>query len=115
MTIEEAKDRLYDTTFLIGAFRRRAAIKALAEVPDSSGVVALAQALHERHPEYGRIRNVLRQLSPLRDDHKIAALWAQWAKAPDPELAKILSALGWPSECTPVSYTHLTLPTNREV
>ena len=100
MTIEEAKDRLYDTTFLIGAFRRRAAIKALAEVPDSSGVVALAQALHERHPEYGRIRNVLRQLSPLRDDHKIAALWAQWAQAPEPELAKILSALGWPSECT---------------
>src|SRR5674476_722213 len=70
VTTDEAKDRLYDTTFLIGAFRRRSAIKALAEGPDSSGVVALAQALQEGHPEYGRIRRVLRQLSALRDDHK---------------------------------------------
>jgi len=100
VTTDEAKGRLYDTTFLIGAFRRRSAIKALAEGPDSAGVVALAQALQERHPDHRRIRRVLRQLSALRDDHKIAALWAAWAQAPGPELAKILSALGWPSECT---------------
>lgn len=98
MTTDEAKDRLYATTFLIGAFRRCSAIKALAEGPDSSGVVVLARALQEGHPESGRIRSVLRQLSPLRDDNKIAALWAQWAHAPDPELARVLCALGWPSE-----------------
>lgn len=96
MTADEAKDRLYDTTFLFGALRRRAAIKALAEVPDSSGVIALAQALQEGHPQDGRIRSVLRQLSPLRDEKKIAALWAEWAQAPGPGLASILSALGWP-------------------
>ena len=96
MTADEAKDRLYDTTFLFGALRRRAAIKALAEVPDSSGVIALAQALQEGHPQDGRIRSVLRQLSPLRDEKKIAALWAEWAQAPGPRLASILSALGWP-------------------
>ncbi len=100
MTKGEAKSRLYDSTFLIGAFRRRSAIKALADEPDSSGIVTLAQALQEGHPEYRRIRNVLRQLSPLHDDHKIAALWAQWAQAPDPVLAKILSALGCPSGYT---------------
>ncbi len=96
MTADEAKHRLYDTTFLFGALRRRAAIKALAEVPDPSGVIALAQALREGHPEYGRILSVLRQLSPLRDEKKIAALWAEWAQAPGPGLARILSALGWP-------------------
>ena len=96
MTADEAKHRLYDTTFLIGVLWRRAAIKALAEVPDSSGVIALAQALREGHPEDGRIRSVLRQLSPLRDGKKIAALWAEWAQAPGPGLARILSALGWP-------------------
>ncbi len=100
MTKDEVKGRLYDTTFFIGAFRRRAAIKALAEGSDSAGVVALAQALQERHPDHKRIRRVLRQLSALRDDHKIAALWAQWAQAPDPELAKILSTLGCPSGYT---------------
>jgi hypothetical protein len=100
VTTDDAKHRLYDTTFLIGAFRRRSAIKALATGPDSLGVVTLAQALREGHPEYGRIRSALRQLSPLRDDNKIAALWDAWAQAPDPELAKILSALGWPSEYT---------------
>ncbi len=100
MTADEAKHRLYDTTFLIGALRRRAAIKALAAGPDSSGVIALAQALQEGHPEDARILSVLRQLSPLRDDKKIAALWAEWAHAPSPGLARILSALGWPPGCT---------------
>ena len=100
MTADEAKHRLYDTTFLIGALRRRAAVKVLAEAPDSSGVIALAQALQEGHPEGGRIRIVLRRLSPLRDVKKIAALWAEWAQAPDPVLARILSALGWPPGAT---------------
>ncbi len=97
MTTDEVRSRLYDTTLLVGVFRRRAAIKALVQMPDPSGVVALARALHEGHPERGRIRSVLRKLLPLRDNSKIAALWAQWAQAPDPELAKILSALGCPS------------------
>lgn len=100
MTADEAKYRLYDTTFLIGALKRRAAIKTLAEGPDSFGVIALAQALHEGHPEHRRIESVLRRLSPLRDDKKIAALWAEWAQAPDPALARILAALGWPPGCT---------------
>lgn len=98
MTTDEAKSRLYDTTFLIGAYRRRSAIKALTSVADASGVVALAQALHEGHPEQARIGRVLQRLSPLTDGHKIAALWAQWAQAPNTELATVLSALGWPSE-----------------
>ena len=97
MTTDEAKGRLYDTTLFVGVFRRRAAIKALAQRPDASGVVALAQALREGHPERGRIRSVLRKLLPLRDNNKIAALWAQWAQAPDPELAKIVADLGCPS------------------
>ena len=96
MTADEAKHRLYDTTFLIGALWRRAAIRALAEEPDASGMFALAQALREGHPEGGRILSVLRQLSPLGDGKKIAALWAAWAQAPGPGLARILSALGWP-------------------
>ncbi len=97
MTTDAAKDRLYDTTLLVGVFRRRAAIKALVQRPDTSGVVALVQALREGHPECGRIRSVLRQLLPLRDNNKIAALWDEWAQAPDPELANVLSALGAPS------------------
>ncbi len=97
MTTDKAKDRLYDTTLLVGVFRRRTAIKTLAQMPDTSGVVALARALREGHPERRRIRSVLRKLLPLRDNNKITALWAEWAQAPDPELAKIVSALGCPS------------------
>ena len=40
MTTSDDKNRLYDSTFAIGAFRRRAAIKALAESTDPAATIA---------------------------------------------------------------------------
>ncbi len=97
MTMQEAKAKLYDTTVLLGMFRRRAAIKELAGSADPAGVVALAEALGKGgHPDAGRIADALRHLSAERDADKVKALWVGWAATPTPALASILEGLGWP-------------------
>lgn len=50
MTIEDARHKLYDTTFLLGRSRRRSAIRALAESPDPADTMLLAEALGKNHP-----------------------------------------------------------------
>lgn len=74
MTLEEAKRKLYDTTFLLGRFRRRAAIRELAETSDPAGVAILAEALGRNHPNAKAIVTLLRGLSPERDADKLAAV-----------------------------------------
>lgn len=97
MTTNDARSRLYDSTFAIGAFRRRAAIKALAESPDPSAAVALAEALGKGHPNADRIADALLQLSAERDGEKVKALWMDWARAPTVPVAAVLARLGWPA------------------
>jgi hypothetical protein len=94
--IEDAKHKLYDTTFLLGRFRRWSAIRALAESPDPAGAVLLAEALSKQHPNSDEILGVLQRLSPERDADKVAALWTAWGQAPQPVLAGVLAQLGWP-------------------
>jgi hypothetical protein len=96
MTIATATARLYDSSFVIGPFRRRAAIRELAEAADPSGLVRLGEALGKGHPNAGRIAGVLRQLSPESDAVKVRALWHAWAGAPTPAVAAVLARLGWP-------------------
>lgn len=96
MGIETAKARLYDTAFIVGPFRRRGAIRELAEPTDPAGVIALAEALGKGHPNAGKIAGVLRQLSPERDAEKVRALWRDWAATPTPSLAGVLSDFRWP-------------------
>jgi hypothetical protein len=96
MRVEAAIGQLYDTSVLLGGFRRRAAIKVLAEVSGLEGTLALAEALSSGHPNKGRILAVLRQLSPERDPDRIEALWRAWVESPQPALATVLVRLGWP-------------------
>ncbi|MBI5658847.1 MAG: hypothetical protein HZC43_04695 [Nitrosomonadales bacterium] len=96
MVIEEARRKLYDSTFLLGRFRRQSAIRELAASSDPAAAVALAEALGENHPDAARIAASLRQLSPERDTGKLLALWEYWARAPGVPLAATLARLGWP-------------------
>jgi len=96
MTIEDAKHRLYDTTPLLGRFRRYAAIQALAEFPDPTSTLLLAGALSQNHPNSDEIQRVLQRLSLDRDAEKVMALWSAWGQAPHPALAMVLTRLGWP-------------------
>ena len=96
MTIEDAKRKLYDTTFLLGRFRRRGAIRALAESPDPADAVLLTEALRKNHPNSAAITGVLQRLSPERDADKVAAFWVALGQAPHPALAGVLARLGWP-------------------
>ncbi|MCM8626293.1 hypothetical protein [Accumulibacter sp.] len=97
MNLSEAKARLYDTTFLIGTFRRRAALRELAGSTDPAGAVALAEALGKGgHPNQNHIAHALLQLSAERDADKVRALWDAWARSPTAPVAAVLGRLGWP-------------------
>src|SRR3989338_7350393 len=96
MTIDEAKRKLHDETFLLGRFRRRSAIRELSASSDPASVTVMAEALDKDHPDAARIDIVLRQLSAERDTGKVLALWGRWAQAPTMPVAAILAHLGWP-------------------
>lgn len=95
MHLEETRQRLFDTGFLLGGRRRRAAIKALAGGADPAGVLVLADAL-ARHPKPDEILAALGRLAPEQDGEKIAALWGWLGSHPQPALAGVLAGLGWP-------------------
>ena len=97
MTIDEAKRKLHDETFLLGRFRRRSAIRELSASSDPASVTVLAEALGKGHPDAARIDAALRQLSVERDTDKVLALWVCWAQAPTAPVASILAHLGWPA------------------
>lgn len=96
MTLDEARKRLFDTTFLLGGLRRRAAIKALAASPGEAGVLALVAALGQNHPSPQEILHALVRLSPEAEADKVEALWTALVSDPKPALAGVLARLGWP-------------------
>ena len=99
MTIEKAKRKLYDDTFLLGRFRRKSAILELSASSDSASIILLSEALGKGHPDAARIDAALRQLSSERDTAKVLALWEHWPQAPTVPVAAILAHLGWPVGC----------------
>lgn len=98
MTIEDARRKLHDDTFLLGRFRRKSAIRELSASPDPASVNILAEALDKGHPDAARIDTALRQLSSIHDAGKVCALWEHWAQAPNLPVAGILSHVGWPPD-----------------
>ena len=96
MTLDEARKRLFDTTFLLGGLRRRAAIKALAASPGEAGVLALVAALGQNHPSPQEILHALVRLSPEAEADKVEALWTALVSHPKPALAGVLARLGRP-------------------
>ncbi len=96
MTIEEARCKLRDGTFLLGRFRRQSSIRELSASSDPVSATVLAEALDKGHPDAARINTALRQLSAEHDFGKVLALWEYWALAPAAPVAAILAHLGWP-------------------
>ncbi|WP_295580373.1 hypothetical protein [uncultured Lamprocystis sp.] len=96
MTLDEARKGLFDERFMLGGMRRRAAIKYLLKLPDPAGVLVLAEALGRNPPHPKAILGGLGRLAAPADAEKIAALWGELARAPNPALAGVLTTLGWP-------------------
>jgi len=98
MTLDEARNRLFDTGFLFGGLRRRRAVDILVTATDPVGIEVLAQALKQDHSRPDEILQGLGRLSPETDAAKVQVLWAAFAKDPKPALAGLLARLGWPPE-----------------
>lgn len=96
MEVEKNRRRLHDGAFLLGRFRRRAALRELSASPDPASATVLSEALCQGHPDAALIGDALRRLSAGRDTGKVLALWEYWAQMPSAPLADILSHLGWP-------------------
>jgi hypothetical protein len=96
MRVEKARRRIFDTGFLLGGIRRRAAIKVLAALPGTEGVLVLVAALGGGHPKPQEILHALARLSPAADAEKIEAIWTAFAVQPNPALGGVLAGLGWP-------------------
>jgi hypothetical protein len=95
MTTREAKAKLYDQTWLLGGFRRKGAVKELADSADPEAAVLLAEAMLANHPLTQRIRDILVALRPPSDQAKIDQLWRLWGKGRNAELKAFLRARRW--------------------
>jgi hypothetical protein len=95
MTTREAKAKLYDQTWLLGGFRRKAAVNELAASADPEAAVVLAQAMLAHHPLRRRIRDLLSALHPPADQAKIDQLWRLWGTGRNAALKAFLRARQW--------------------
>jgi hypothetical protein len=86
MNHPQAKDRLFDTTFLLGARRRRQALKFLFEQGDAEAVRILVDAVDRSHPAASSIREFLARITTRG---AVDALVAAWAAKHSPWLGPI--------------------------
>lgn len=121
----QLKRDLFDTTFLVGGFRQRRALKSLAECPDANAAEVLAEALAKRHRRSKEIRRILSgfpndaslnnkivrcwlqhpspELEAFIAEHRrvpgqdmVDELWRRWLKDREERLGKLLVQLGVP-------------------
>ena len=91
MKFQNARQRLDDTTFLLGAFRRRAALKELRESPDPDAAETLVDAIDLKSASAEAAKGVLAAKSePAWTDR----LWEIWAKRRRPWLGSLLEEGG---------------------
>lgn len=95
MTTREARVKLYDRTWLLGGFRRKAAVHELAASADPEAAVVLAQAMITNHPLTPRIRAILAALRPPSDQAKIDQLWRLWGTGRAAALKAFLHERQW--------------------
>lgn len=96
MNLHEISERLYDDTFLLGRFRRKAALRVLLESSDPEAIGLLVQALRAEHADAKKILAGLGRLSVDEEPAKVVALWEAFSLQPFAALAKVLARLGWP-------------------
>ncbi len=78
MNHREAKEGLFDTTFLLGGFRRRAALKWLLERGDAEAAGILIDAVARNHPQSSGIR---RHLAAAADPGAVRRLVQAWRQS----------------------------------
>lgn len=91
MTINEAKAKLADTTFLFGGFRRRAALKALSLNPDPVAAEILVKAVDQGHPDARPIKAALLDAS---SREWIDRMWQIWSGSRQAWLGDLLLKKG---------------------
>lgn len=91
MTTQQAAQALRDTTFLLGAFRRRGALKFLAQCADAEAAQVLVEAVDDKAPCADRIPAVLAAaIFPAWNER----LWSLWAAKRQPWLGDLLIRKG---------------------
>ena len=86
MNHRDAKQHLFDKTFLLGAGRRRRALKFLFEKGDADAVQILIDAVDRNHVSSSTIQQFLAQLS---DRESVELLVASWTAKRQPWLGPI--------------------------
>jgi len=100
MDLRSAKGKLHDTTPLIGRFRQRAAIKALAASSEPWAAALLAETLVKGHRHAPLMRDALAGFSSPEDQARIDEIWRAWADGRSEELAGLLGERRWPCGLT---------------
>lgn len=77
MNHTQAKEQLFDQTFLIGAWRRSRALKFLLRATDAEAVRTLVDAVDRKHPESAAIQRHLAGVSSPDAATGLTASWTQ--------------------------------------
>ncbi|HOX03515.1 MAG TPA: hypothetical protein P5555_14270 [Candidatus Paceibacterota bacterium] len=86
MNHQQAKDHLFDTTFLIGSWRRRKALEFLFQQGDAKAVRILVDAVDRKQPESRAIESYL---GGLTDPGAVEALIQEWTQKERPWLGPV--------------------------
>ena len=91
MSLEKARQALDDTTFLLGGFRRRAALKELAQSSDPAAAAALVEAVDANSPSAEGARAALTANANSAWSDR---LWEVWLGKRQAWLGKVLQQRG---------------------
>jgi hypothetical protein len=89
MNLQEAQQKLYDQTFVLGRMRRKAAFKYLAETTETEAMDVLADALKK----YKNPKEVESVLVKVEDSAKIDRLWQLWSDGRSTLLGDVLKKI----------------------
>jgi len=93
MNLQEAKSRLFSTTFIISHFQQNSALKYLAETPEAGAMDILVKALWAGLKP-GKVREILLSV---QDRAKLDRLWQLWAEGRSEKLGALLREKGVPA------------------
>lgn len=83
---------------LFNNWRHKQNILALARLPPSQAIFALAEAINTHPFNTELIIEKLEQLELNQDNARIELLWRAWIAHPTPALTKMIIRIGWPIE-----------------
>ena len=95
MNLDKLHKKLYSETFIIGALRRKSAMKSLAEISDPQAAELLVRAVDESYPAAASIPKIL-----LASAYQpwVDRMWRLWAEKRQVWLGNLLIKKGAPSK-----------------